>query len=113
MVYGEHGGRHKPGYAKNRADDDAESHNEKIEMVAASLVQLVLLPVADDSGDLLIHEEEDGGKDGGEESENRCVNRVPVEGRHQPSSAAQCWRKSVRHHQLWSSNTNQHVCASH
>ena len=34
-------------------------------MVAAALLQLVLLPVDDDGGDLLVHEQQDGEQDGG------------------------------------------------
>ena len=35
-------------------------------MITTTLLQLVLLPVDDDRGDLLVHEEEDGEEEGGE-----------------------------------------------
>ena len=38
-------------------------------MITTALLQLVLLPVDDDRGDLLVHEEEDGEEEGGEGSE--------------------------------------------
>ena len=65
VVDGEHGGRDEPGEAEHGADDDDdEGDGEEVEVVAAALLQLVLLPVDNDGGDLQVHEDQNGGQDG-------------------------------------------------
>ena len=66
----EDGGGYTPGQPQQGAESDHQAHHQHVQVIAAPLLQLVLLPVDDDGGDLLVHEEEDGeeeGGDGGEE----------------------------------------------
>ena len=43
-----------PRNAKERVDDDADSNNKEVEVVAPSLLQQVLLPVHNHRRDLLV-----------------------------------------------------------
>ena len=70
MVDAEHCGRHEPGNPEGGADHDKQRHDQEVQVVAAALEQLVLLPVDDDRGDLLIHEQEDGQEQGGDGGED-------------------------------------------
>ena len=59
-------GSHAPGETQQRTHSDHDSAHQHVQMIATTLLQLVLLPVDDDGGDLLVHEEEDGEEEGGD-----------------------------------------------
>ena len=44
VVDGEHGGRHEPRQAEDGADHDEHGHDQQVQVVPSSLLQLVLLP---------------------------------------------------------------------
>ena len=47
---------------KTGVTNNLQSDQEEIQVVTAALLQLVFLPVDDNGGDLLVHEDEDGGE---------------------------------------------------
>ena len=83
----EDGGGHTPGQSQQGADPHHQAHHQHVQVVAAPLLQLVLLPVDDDGGDLLVHEEEDGEEDGGEDGQEVDVPlRLGIQQGDQPAS---------------------------
>ena len=82
-------------------------------MIAAALLQLVLLPVDDDGGDLLVHEEQDGGEDRGDTGQHRGVDGVSIERGDEPATSAQCRGEAVGHRQLGGGHAYHHVGAGH
>ena len=80
-------------------------------MVAAPLLQLVLLPVDDDGCDLLVHEEQDGEEDGGDGGDDV---EIPGTGvvyqRNHPTTGVTAGRLEDRGHlQLWCGETKTGV----
>ena len=87
MSQTEDGGGHTPRQAQQGADPRHDAHYQHVQVVAAPLLQLVLLPVDDDGGDLLVHEEQDGEEDGGEGGQEVDVPlRLGVKQGDQPAS---------------------------
>ena len=70
MVDAENSGRHEPGNPEGGADHDEQCHDQEVQVVAAAFEQLVLLPVDNDGGDLLVHEQQDGEEEGGDGGED-------------------------------------------
>lgn len=64
VVDGGHGGGFAPGKAEERAHADEEAADEEVEMEAAAFLEQVFLPVDDDHGNLLVHEDQDGAEHG-------------------------------------------------
>ena len=73
-----------------------------------SRLELVLLAVDDDSADLLVHEDEDGDEEGGDEAGHIHPPRVLPEGHDQPAAVRTCGLQHA-HTQV----RGTHACADH
>lgn len=59
-------------------------------LLAQPYLQLVLLPVDNDSGDLLVHEDQDGHQQGGQDTRRVHPPRVLPKGGNKPASVRPC-----------------------
>ncbi len=79
--------------------------NEKqVEMVAAAFLQFVLFPVDDDSGDLLVHEDEDGGEERGQDGSERAPPFI-LERVDHPSPVVTSWLCKESKSVVWRTKT--------
>ena len=58
MIDGEDGAGNIPGDAKEGVDDDDDTENKKIQVIARALLEKMFFPVDNNSSDLLVHEDE-------------------------------------------------------
>ena len=82
-----------------------------------SRLELVLLAVDDDSADLLVHEDEDGDEEGGDEAGHVHPPRVLPEGHDQPAAVRTCGLQHAHTHVRGThacedhTHTHTHACA--
>ena len=84
MDDGDDGGGDVEGDADETADDHEDGDDHEVQVVAGSLAEFVVLAVDDDGRDVLVHEDEDGEEEGGQDGEQRHVPLQAVQGIHQP-----------------------------
>ena len=70
MSQTEHSCRYTPRQPQERAESRHQAYDQHVKVVATAFLQLVLLPVHDDGGDLLVHEQQDGEEEGGDGGED-------------------------------------------
>ena len=112
---GEHGGRHEPRQTHQRAHAQHHPHHEQVQVIATAFLKgggggtsrwsliilmcrscesvelglylkLVLLPVDDDSSDLLVHEDEDGAEQSWDHGYDCCPPGVGPQRVNEPAS---------------------------
>lgn len=101
MINRQHSGGHKPRQPHGRANPYQQGQHEQIQVVAASLLQFVLLSIHDDGRDLLVHENEDCSQQSGRQGNENAVKRIAVERRDDPSSCRKGGFEFVGHFQFW------------
>ena len=100
-----------PGQAQQRAQPDQQAGHEQVQVVARSLLQLVVLLVQDDVGEFDLHEDQDADQNGGDErGENpaRAHATVLAHRVHEPASLRRRRdAQPIRHCELLRVNTRR------
>ena len=73
MGESEHSSGHEPWQTQEGASSNADRNHEQVQMVSTRFLELELLAVHNDGRDLLVHEDQDGGDNGGNNGQEHSV----------------------------------------